>query len=174
MILKTQPGETGQPLQAIAVGHPPKASTTPTEEADQLVTRLRYELAGQICIKLAKWAEVARVQTEESNGTVMHGPLAVSKSDLLNRLIYGNEAGPSMTPCPVHQGRWSGCHAGWPGSTWVGIDPETNKKGEWPMEVNERLQEWWDAGCRCATHRGSTCTTGWNPDAACGCLPDGS
>jgi hypothetical protein len=48
---------------------------------------------------------------------------------------------------------WSGLDSGWPG--------EPDPKAE--------LQEWWDAGCRCATHRGSGMTTGWNPDRHC-CL----
>lgn len=111
-----------------------------------------------ICGKLADWAEVAGI-----------GRLAVTKSDLLSRLIHGGEHGPSRTPCPVHQGKWSGCHFGWPGSVWVSIDAGTGEKTERPMEVEPHLQVWWDAGCRCATHKGSSCTTGWNPDENC-CL----
>lgn len=114
-----------------------------------------------ICNALAAWAEVANVDSPRAGS----GRLAVCKSDLLNRLIYGGERGPSQTPCPVHQGHWTGCHSGWPGSEWVGVGRS------WAMEVDPRLQEWWDAGCRCSTHRGSNCTTGWNPDAHC-CLGD--
>ena len=93
-----------------------------------------------ICGKLIAWAEAAGLPTT-----------TVSKSDLLGRLLYGDERGPSQTPCPVHKGKWSGCHFGWP-----------NEK---PMD--RTLREWWDAGCRCATHKGSNCTTGWNPDEHC-------
>jgi hypothetical protein len=104
--------------------------------------------ALDICNAIAQWAEVAGVTTAAGRGAV-----TVAKSDLLNRLIYGGEAGPSRTPCPVHKGVWSGLDSGWPG--------EPDPKAE--------LQEWWDAGCRCATHRGSGMTTGWNPDRHC-CL----
>lgn len=114
--------------------------------------------ARVICGLLADWAEVAGI-----------GRLAVEKSDLLCRLLYGGERGPSRTPCPVHLGKWSGCHWGWPGSTWVGIDAASGERTTRPMETEPRLQEWWDAGCRCATHKGSSCTTGWNPDENC-CL----
>ena len=113
-----------------------------------------------VCNALAAWAEVAGIV--KSDGS--KGRLAVVKSDLLNRLIYGGEAGPSRTPCPVHKGKWSGCHFGWPGSVW------RNATGESPMDEDPRLREWWDAGCRCATHHGSGCTTGWNPDRYC-CAP---
>jgi hypothetical protein len=110
-----------------------------------------------ICNALAQWAGVANVSSEAGNGY-----LAVMKSDLLHRLIYGGERGPSKTPCPVHKGKWSGCDFGWPGSEWV------NAKGErTPVDVSPRLQEAVDAGCRCATHKGSGCTTGWNPDEFC-------
>jgi hypothetical protein len=111
-----------------------------------------------ICNALAAWAEVAGVV--KSDGS--KGRLAIVKSDLLNRLIYGGEAGPSQTPCPVHQGRWSGCHFRWPGERWVNAAGDQG-----PVDVDPRLQEWWDAGCRCATHKGSSCTTGWNPDRNC-------
>lgn len=115
----------------------------------------------QICSRFAAWAEVTGL-----------GKLAVWKSDLLSRMIYGREKGPSQTPCPVHKGHWSGCHFGWPGSTWVGVG-DAGERIETPAEVNPQLQEWWDAGCRCATHKGSSCTTGWQPDEACGCVVSG-
>ena len=105
--------------------------------------------ALDVCNAIAQWAEVAGVTTAAGPGA-----LAVAKSDLLNRLIYGGEAGPSRTPCPVHKGVWSGYQDGWPGET----DPKPEQ------------QAWWDAGCRCATHRGSRMMTGWNPDRHC-CLP---
>jgi hypothetical protein len=115
----------------------------------------------QVCSRLAAWAKVAGV----SSPFVGDGDLAVWKSDLLSRLIYGKEKGPSHTPCPVHKGKWVGCHFGWPGATWVRADGT-----EIAAEVDPRLQDWWDRGCRCATHNGSSCTTGWNPDDNCGCV----
>ena len=133
---------------ATAIGVGPSQPTT---------TKAREPL--DICNLLVQWAKVADVESPRAG----KGYLAIGKSDLLARLIYGGERGPSQTPCPVHNGKWSGCHFGWPGSAW------RNAKGE-PMEIDHRLQEWWDAGCRCATHVGSSCTTGWNPDEHC-CLP---
>jgi hypothetical protein len=133
-------------VKALAIGIGPSV-TTPSEPLD-------------VCNALAAWAEVAEVTSPRAGS----GRLAIAKSDLLSRLIYGGERGPSRTPCPIHQGRWSGCHFGWPGSVWRNAD------GDMPMETDARLQEWWDAGCRCATHRGSSCTTGWNPDEFC-CAP---
>lgn len=112
-----------------------------------------------VCAKLAEWAKVADVESPRA-GT---GALAIHKSDLLNRLIRGDERGPSRTPCPVHKGRWQGCDFGWPGQMWYHVDGSAPT----PVEVNPRLQEYWDAGCRCATHKGSACTTGWNPDEYC-------
>lgn len=91
--------------------------------------------------------------------------LAISKSCLLSRLIYGGEH-PSKTPCPVHKGTWVGIHFGWPGDNWV--DGKGNKT---PVEVSPMLQKWYDEGCRCFQHKGCNCTTGWQPDAACGCAP---
>ena len=92
-----------------------------------------------ICNAIAQWAEVAGVTTAAGSGAI-----AVGRSDLLKRLVYGGEAGPSQTPCPVHKGVWSGADSG---------------------------QALWDAGCRCATHKGSAFATGWNPDRYC-CAPD--
>jgi hypothetical protein len=120
-----------------------------------------------VCNALAQWAEVAEVQNRESKGRA-----SVSKSDLLGRLIYGGENGPSKTPCPVHKGVWSGCHGFWPSAIVTSArDGRVVERVIQPEEVDAQLQEWWDAGCRCATHKGSSCTTGWNPDAACGCAP---
>lgn len=117
---------------------------------------------GEVCGKLTAWAEVAGVSSARGNGA-----LAVVKSDLLSRMIYAGE-NPSQTPCPVHKGVWSGCHFAWPGAKWV--KTVDGKRHEMPVEVEPMLQEWWDAGCRCATHQGSSCTTGWNPDEHCGCI----
>ena len=129
--------------------------------------RLRNREPLDICNVLAQWAEAAEVSSPRAG----IGRLAIAKSDLLNRLIYGGERGPSQTPCPVHEGHWSGCHFGWPGAENVGFMPSGFGAiiGSPPREVEPMLQEWWDAGCRCATHKGSTCTTGWNPDEHCGC-----
>ena len=68
-----------------------------------------------VCNAIAQWAEVAGVTTAAGSGVI-----AVARSDLLNRLVYGGELGPSRTPCPVHNGVWSGMHGGWPGEP----DPE--------------------------------------------------
>ena len=102
-----------------------------------------------VCNAIAQWAEVAGVTTAAGSGAI-----AVARSDLLKRLVYGGEAGPSQTPCPVHKGIWSGTDSGIAGEP---PDP--------------RLQALWDAGCRCATHKGSAYTTGWNPDRYC-CATD--
>jgi hypothetical protein len=130
-------------VKAVAVGIGPSVGGTP-EPLD-------------VCNALAQWAEVAQVESPRA-GT---GALAVRKSCLLARLIYGGEAGPSQTPCPVHKGKWSGIHFGWPGSVWRNAD------GDVAAPVEPHLQEWWDAGCRCSTHRGASDTTGWNPDKHC-------
>ena len=63
-----------------------------------------------VCNTIAQWAEVAGVTTAAGSGWI-----TVCRSDLLKRLVYGGEAGPSQTPCPVHNGVWSGLHSGWPG-----------------------------------------------------------
>ena len=110
-----------------------------------------------VCAKLVQWGAVANI----TYGTSLHN-VVVSKSDLLGRLLYGKEKGPSQTRCPVHKGIWSGCHYKWPGAKW------SNGK---PIETGQMEQEWYDAGCRCFQHRGSNCTTGWNPDEYC-CLTD--
>lgn len=74
--------------------------------------------AEEICSRLSAWAEAARATTPGA-GT---GAVAVTKSDLLGRLIRGGEKAPSQTPCPVHNGQWSGCDTGWPGSNVVRVD----------------------------------------------------
>lgn len=92
--------------------------------------------------------------------------LAVEKSCLLDRLVYGGEK-PSQTPCPVHKGVWSGISL-WPGHTWRYIDGRPDQ----PVEVDSVRQRWYDDGCRCWQHK-CGCTTGWQPDEHCGCkLPD--
>ncbi len=134
------------PLTVTAIGITPSAGVPATDRPD-------------MCGLLAAWADAAGIVNADGS----KGKLAVVKSDLLNRLVYGGEKGPSQTPCPVHKGHWSGCHFGWPDSVW------RSAEGETPMDVQPMLQEWYDAGCRCYQHAGSGCTTGWNPDEHC-CL----
>lgn len=95
--------------------------------------------------------------------------LAISKSCLLDRTMYCGEK-PSQTPCPVHKGKWSGCHFRWPHRTMTAvIDHEGHKAGdEWVMPGSGLELEWYNAGCRCAYHL-CGCTTGWQPDEHCGC-----
>ncbi len=90
--------------------------------------------------------------------------LLIGKSCLLDRLIYHGEH-PSQTPCPIHKGKWSGCHFAWPGAEWVHIADGSRS----PADVDPLLQQWHDAGCRCYQHK-CGCTTGWQPDESCGCL----
>ena len=85
---------------------------------------------------------------------------AIGKSCLLDRVIHRGEK-PSQTPCPVHKGIWSGIQFGWPGSKW---------SDGTPMKESPHLRAWVDAGCRCSMHR-CGCTTGWQPDEHCGCVP---
>lgn len=117
--------------------------------------------AEEYCAKIYEWLELFKSshtdgEYQEHFRTV---ELAVRKSCLLDRMLYGEEH-PSKTPCPVHKGRWSGCHFHWPGQKWSDGSQ---------MEVSPMLQEWYDAGCRCFMHS-CGCTTGWNPDENCGCL----
>lgn len=141
-------------VQAVGVAvRPVPEGTTPPVPLD----------AVAVCNALAQWAEAASIEREGKPG----GRLYVVKSDLLHRLIYGGEAGPSQTPCPVHKGKWSGCHYGWPSDEWHMADGTVK-----PMEISTGLQRWYDEGCRCFMHRGSSCTTGWQPDKNCGCSDD--
>lgn len=127
---------------------------------------------GEVCRMLREWAQtrgvvVSRGVQGELKGEQLY--LAISKSCLLDRMVYGGER-PSKTPCPVHKGVWSGCHLGWPGQQWrVLAEYDGHKPGERiPMEESAYLRAWYDAGCRCFQHR-CGCTTGWNPDEHCGC-----
>ena len=132
--------------------------------------------AIDVCSAMAAWATaagVSRVTEGETRTDSNTGALIVWKSDLLNRLIYGGEKAPSQTPCPVHKGSWSGCHFGWPGDEAVSFKPTGFGAiiGSPPREVSPHLQAWYDEGCRCFRHKGSSCTTGWQPDEFCGCQP---
>ena len=123
--------------------------------------------ADEVCAKLIAWATAAGATTAAGRG-----PDAVGRSDLLKRLLHGGEWGHSETPCPVHKGRRSGMTGPWPGRAVVRIETDGTVSTRVATfdECDVTVQEWWSAGCRCATHRGSNCTTGWQPDIACGCL----
>src|SRR6266545_4619592 len=104
------------------------------------------EHGGQeLCAKLAQWAEVARIKSPQTGG----GALAVLKSDLLGRLTYGGESAPSETPCPVHNGEWSGLVGPRPG--W--IREERSPDGAViaiPLSLadcDEQVRAWWAEGC---------------------------
>jgi hypothetical protein len=144
-----------EPLKIVGVGLNPQQQAA----FDKQAALDSYRDNTALCFKLSEWARVAQVSGPRGVGSIV-----VQKSDLLGRLTYGGEKGPSETPCPVHKGKWSGMHFGWPGSVWRTVEGDT------PAEVPAQLQEWWDAGCRCGRHKGSSCTTGWQPDEACGCV----
>lgn len=127
----------------------------------------------EFCEKIDAWA--ALMSASAASGTSFDGTsgfssawgfvrLAIGKSCLLDRMLYGGER-PSETACPVHEGEWSGSHLGWPGQTW-----KLPAGGTQPVEESPLLRQWYDAGCRCFGHK-CGCTTGWQPDAACGCVP---
>lgn len=116
------------------------------------------------CELLESWADAANISSPNCG----NGRLAVRKSCLLSRIVYGGEKGPSYTPCPVHKGKWSGIQWGWPRS--IAYSMENGQRVEKPMDVEPLLQKWWDEGCRCATHKGANDTTGWQPDEHCGCI----
>lgn len=120
--------------------------------------------AGEHCTHLLEaireWSSVSAVIDPE---TVNKVRLAVMKSCLLDRIVWCGEH-PSQTPCPVHKGVWSGRYYAWPGKVWAYMDGSTK-----PVEVQPLMQEWYDAGCRCFQHR-CGCSTGWQPDEACGCV----
>jgi hypothetical protein len=118
------------------------------------------------CLALQIWADLMAARKVEigDNGVFDRArreiELAIKKSCLLDRMINCGEQ-PSKTKCPVHQGIWTGCHLGWPGQQWSDGTPVRESRG---------LREWYDAGCRCFLHK-CGCTTGWQPDEACGCVP---
>jgi hypothetical protein len=137
------------------------------EEAKDLLRKLSEHYncpvmpVNEYCANLREWAHLIDLRDNDAKqrDDFRQIELSISKSCLLNRTIYCGEK-PSQTPCPVHEGRWTGLHCGWPGSTW--------SNGE-EMEESPQLREWYDAGCRCYQHR-CGCTTGWQPDIHCGCL----
>lgn len=116
------------------------------------------------CEKMDEWAGLMADAERVADGKSFTRAwqevrLAIGKSCLLSRTLYGGEK-PSQTPCPVHKGKWSGIHHGWPGTVW--------SDGK-PIEESPRCRVMYDEGCRCFQH-GCGCTTGWNPDESCGCI----
>lgn len=116
---------------------------------------------SEFCKRFQQWAEIMNKKEPKDSGPHSFFYLwhkinhFINKSCLLDRLIYQGE-GISQTPCPVHKGVWQGVHFDWPGKVPAN-------------EVNPRLQEAYDAGCRCFLHK-CGCTTGWNVDTHCGCI----
>lgn len=82
---------------------------------------------GEYCEKLFEWAYIMRKRYAElaaSEGDDLRKPwpqgqdfishldqviLAITKSSLLRRTLYGGEK-PRTKPCPLHKGVWSGCY----------------------------------------------------------------
>ena len=113
--------------------------------------------AVEYCEKFEEWARIMReayyeLQEKEKNGEEVWYPqgkdfiehlnaveLAIKKSSLLARMVYGNQK-PRTKKCPMHKGRWSGlyherpsydneycgfdktpceCYDGWEVSGWI-------------------------------------------------------
>lgn len=123
---------------------------------------------SEFCNAIDEWAVLATEAGTRVNANFSSAwftvRLAIRKSCLLDRMLYGGEK-PSKTPCPVHEGRWSGVSIH-PGDVWVGIDGT-----HVPAKADSVRQQEYDAGCRCFQHRSCRCTTGWLPDEHCGCKP---
>lgn len=151
--------------------------TVSKDENDNIVKAAKAEANNLLCVRLREWAEAAKVTSPRITALPVHTgqepmyALTVSKSDLLGRIIFAGER-PSQTKCPVHLGVWSGCHGPWP--TWESRSAKGVEKVYALEDCEPMLQGWYNAGCRCWSHRGSSCTTGWQPDPACGCLAFGS
>ena len=147
------------------------------EEAERMLVALKKHFGEPVmpiskyCGALKTWSECLtdradstpsespdKVRHTATANEVRHVFLQISKSCLLDRLLYVGEPGPRKEPCPVHKGVWSGIHAGWPGEVWHHIDGTSR-----PGTVSKSCQEWYDAGCRCASE-GCGCTSGWQPD----------
>ena len=108
----------------------------------------------RFCEAMDKWAALMAAKDPEHFETAWRTVrMAIGKSCLLDRMLYGGEQA-SEVPCPVHKGIWSGIHLGWPGDKWSDGSP---------VKEDPQLRAWWDAGCRCAKHVGCGCTTGWQP-----------
>jgi hypothetical protein len=135
---------------------------------------------ARFCAALIEWAGLkedserpylAEGETPRFANAWSEVHLQITKSCLLDRMLNCDES-PSKTPCPVHQGKWSGIHM-WGSreiegrwhTVWVGRDGERLGDAE-----TSGLAEWRARGCRCFKHR-CGCTTGWQPDEHCGCVP---
>jgi hypothetical protein len=117
----------------------------------------RQMTAREYCQRFYAWLPLAEKHIVGFNqGNVR---LAVEKSCLLDRMIYGGEQ-PSQTPCPVHEGKWRGI--GFMGPVSLTVASPEGPRIMTQIEVIE-------AGCRCYKHT-CGCTTGWQPDEHCGCL----
>ena len=75
--------------------------------------------ASEFCAAFKQWAQLSMqvLPTDDEHATQWRKQfrhawefmeLAIHKSCLLDRLIYCQDKGVSLTPCPVHKGRWSG------------------------------------------------------------------
>lgn len=92
------------------------------EEAEALLYQLSRHFnqpvqpVGRYCAALRVWENAVNdraVRTRDPDDAkfaemVSRVFLQISKSNLLSRLIYDGES-LRTEPCPVHQGRWSGC-----------------------------------------------------------------
>lgn len=132
----------------------PTPSPTPEETEMNLMTAAEYckRMDTGLAFIKDRYPEDAAAIDRVRN-------LLVGKSCLLDRIVYGDEK-PSQTPCPVHEGKWAGCHFAWPGAHW---------SDGTSIETDPRLAQWVADGCRCYQHK-CGCTTGWQPDEHCGCL----
>jgi hypothetical protein len=129
---------------------------------------------SKFCEAFDKWAELLMGSRDNPTGEGLKEAsqfeeawqylrLKISKSCLLDRMIYGGEQ-PSQTPCPVHKGQWTGIHL--PEQFTRPMDALSAQMcGCYPEGEGK---SWRDLGCRCDQHK-CGCTTGWNPDDHCGC-----
>lgn len=138
------------------------------KKPDRVETNLRPESdrgfvidSEEFCDRIDEWARLmceSERRHEKFRQAWFLVRLAIRKSCLLSRTIYHGER-PSQTPCPVHEGKWSGIHAGWPGERIRGRK----------VKEDPQCRKWYEAGCRCFQHT-CGCTTGWQPDEYCGCF----
>ena len=126
---------------------------------------------SHVCNAIRTWAALME-QSKRDRGDVEDARefsfswltihLGITKSCLLDRVLHGGES-PSKTPCPVHKGKWSGCHMQEQFTTPMS-EFAAGIYGD-PSWVGKTMRE---LGCRCNLHT-CGCTTGWNPDEHCGC-----
>lgn len=82
-----------------------------TEDSDVLIDRIASAFAAQrveYCEAFQTWANLYLKAEPDDYAAFSHVRIAVDKSNLLWRLIYGGEK-VRTRPCPVHKGEWSGC-----------------------------------------------------------------